>query len=260
MEERLPAEYRREYRLLGRLEVGKEVGYAIMGFGLLAIGLGIIAAASYLSKRKLIEEYINEAELYNQSLLNAWKDGVIDEDEEKFLNHLQFLLERKEDLIRSSGLENALASAVSNIFGIPLAILAGGYVTAKLIRELGKRYRPPRYTCPIDGEEFRSEDELKRHLQEDHSATAEVEQYSTLWNEFQQTPNTFKGIVADIMGWTWEQINRGVEWFNSLPLEQKIAIGIALAIAILLAIAFAPWLAGIAGIARVIQLALAVFA
>jgi hypothetical protein len=237
----------REYQPEREPIVRVEVGHLAIGIGLLSIGIGVFAIADYFSKRKLIDEYITEARAYREALIRAYEDGVVDESEQKFLNDLQNSLSRKEKAIEAAGLGHELVKALQATFGVIIAYTAYK-VTSRLVDYWVRKYRPPKWKCPLDGKVFDSEEELRRHLEEDHKATTDTSKYDALVDALAETPDWFKGIVADALGWTFEQVENIKQWWDTLPPEQKIVIGVAIAIVILLIAALAGWFGFVAEI------------
>jgi len=232
-------EYQREYRPV-EPAIRLEVGRLAIGVGLLGIGVGVFAIADYVGKRKLIDEYVTEARAYREALIGAYEDGVVDENEQKFLNDLQNSLSRKERAIEAAGLGHELVQALQATFGVVIAYTAYK-VTSRLVDYWVRKYRPPRWKCPICGREFSSEEELRRHLEEEHNATSDTSKYDALVDALAEAPDWFKGMVANALGWTFEQVDSIREWWDTLPAEQKIAYGVAIAIVILLIAALAGW-------------------
>jgi len=237
------------------IKVEIDLGNVLIGIGLIGIGFSIVGLADYLSKRKLVEEYVKEAEIYNKVLAEAYESGNFD-DYKPFLTNLQNSLSIKERAIRNAGLLNQLIKALEVAF-VGFAVLKGLDITSQLIRYLIRRYRPPGYKCPICGKKFDTEDELRDHLVHDHHATTDASKYGALIDDLAQTPEWFKGLVAGALGWTIDQIENIQAWWDSLPEDEKLKIGIAIAIVVLIIMAFAGWFGYIPIIARVFSRALA---
>jgi len=223
-----------------RLEGVDKTTAVAVGAGLIGVGVATYAIGTYLSKKALIDEYVREAREYQKALVRAYDDGVVDEDEERFLNMMQDALSQKEKTIEAAGLGYDLVRALEVAFNIAI-VYAAYKITPRLIEELIRRYRPPRWKCSICDREFNTEDELQRHLAEDHHATDDVTKYSAVVDALEETPDWFKGLVADALDWTFDQVDNIGSWWDSLPTEQKIAIGIAIAATIILIIALAVW-------------------
>ena len=233
-----------------------------LGYGMLAIGIGVTAwsMANYYLKSRLIDDYINEAKIYREALLKAYEDGVITDDEREFLEYMQSELTRKEKLIEEAGVGEKLVDALRWTFGI--AITYASYkITSRLVEAFMRRYRPPErpWRCPIDGREFGSEDELKKHIEEEHGITPDISAFIALWDALQNTPEWFRNMVADIADVAVDTINRPREWYEGLPEDQKIMLGVAVAVAIIIIIAIAWWLSGIPAIGSALSRAIAIF-
>ena len=244
-----------------RFEIHIEQGRTL-GYGLIAIGAGITAwsAFSYYQKKKLIDDYITEAKIYREFLIEAYEDGVVTEDERRFLDYMQSELTRKEKLIEQAGIGEKLVEALRLTFGITITY-ASYKITSRLLEAFWRKYRPPgkKWECPIDGKEFSSEDELRRHLEEEHGITPDVSAFVALWEALQNAPEWFRNVVADVAGIAVETINRPREWYEGLPEEQKIALGVAVAIACIIILALIWWAAGIPTLATVLSRATAIF-
>jgi len=239
-----------------RFRIG--LGNIAIGVGLLGFGIGIYSIASYFSKRQLINEYITEAKAYREALMRAYEDGVIDENEQKFLNDLQNSLARKEKAIEAAGLGYELVQILRATFGVIIAYSAYK-ITSRLIEYWIRRYRPPKWKDPITGEEVASEQEVRERL-EQRKKSDDPSKYDAIVEALEATPDWFKAMVADALGWTYEQIANIRQLWDDLPPEQKIVIGVVIAIAILLIAALAGWLAFIPEIATVFARAAAVMA
>lgn len=225
-------------------------------FALILTGAGCLLLAYWYSRYELIKDYLDELKLYEEALRQAYADGKVDENEQKFLNEMQSILLKKEEAIRSAGLLDALIDAITE-YGIPIASIVGGlYITTKIIRYLIKKYRPPKYKC-FCGKEFSSESELKEHLEKDHHATANTSKYDDVIEALKDVPDWFKDLVGLITGHNINYINEVIAKWDQLTPQQKVVIGIIIVIAIIIAIAFARWFAFIPSIARLYQLAVA---
>jgi len=231
-----------------------------IGYGLCFVGLGISiwATASFFVKQRLINEYIDEAKAYREALIRAYENGVVTEDEQDFLTHLESLLARKEKTIYEAGLLPDLTEELKWVFGIVVAAIAYK-VTSKLIETWWRRYRPPKpWKCEICGAEFGSEAELDDHVKE-HEAVDDPAIFVSLWEALQETPGWFRNHVATMADIDIEIVHKPVEWFNELPDEQKIAIGVAVAIEIIMLVALEWWLGAISSIAIALSRAVACF-
>lgn len=238
----------------------RDYGLIALGAGITAIGIGIVAWSSYdyLTKRRLIEDYITEAKIYREALIRAYEDGIITDDEQRFLEFMMSELTRKEKLIEQAGAGEQLVEALKWTFGIVIAY-AAYKVTSRLIQYFNRRYRPPdkKWVCDVCGAEFSTEDELNTHVGE-HRPAEDVSKFVDLWSALQQVPEWLKYIIADIAGLTVAVINQPVEWFEGLPDDEKRAIGAAVAIAIIIVSALIWWLRVIPVIANLIRTAASV--
>jgi len=234
----------------------------VVGYGLIALGTGITAwgAFSYFQKKALIEDYINETKIYREALIRAYEDGEVTDEEREFLEYMQSELTRKEKLIEDAGFGQDLVEALRWAFGIMIAY-AAYKITSRLLERLWRKYRPPGKTwkCPICDKEFPTEDDLNRHIDEDHDTSTDPALYVALWEALQETPEWFKYAVAEVSGLAIGTIEKGKEWFENLPDSEKIALGILIAVAVIALCVLAWWAVGGAAIAKTLGAACAVF-
>jgi len=221
--------------------------------GLFGIGIGVAAIAYYLMGKDLVHEYVVELRAYWNALERAYSDGKIDDSERHFLLQMQQSLQRKEYVITHTGWVDKLKEAVEALLGIEI-LAPAGMITGYVIWQLIKRLRPPRPPS-FRGRQFSDENSYVNYLRS--HMTNNPAPYEALWAALQKAPGWFKAMVANILHWTSDEINRSVEWFDSLPPAEKVAIGAAVAIAVLIIAAFASWLAAAAGVGEVISAAAA---
>ena len=210
------------------------LNYIILGSGLIIVG---VAGIYYIySKKSVIDEYIKLVKDYEREWKQYIADGDIDIDEGNMLQRKINALNTLEHYIKSRGWGVDLLDALARL-GIIVTITL---ITYRVIKYISKRYppggRPPQYTCPFDGRTFDTEDEFKRHLEDEHNIV-DTEPAADVWDDIRNLPDWIHGLIAITTGLGNTFYEYIVKPFNELPLGVKLMLIVLILAAIIIIIA-----------------------
>lgn len=228
-----------------------------VGIFLALTGAGVLLYLYWYERHKLVKEYVDELRMYKIYLMRAYRDGKVDKFEQEFLNKMHSILKKKEEVIRGHGLLDLLIDELKKLGIVVTVAGAGFYITTKVIKQLIKRYRPPKYKCEICNRTFNSENRLKEHLINEHRATNDVNKYDATVRALEQTPDWFRDLVGMVLGRDINFVNNIIKAWNTLTIREKIMYGLMIAIAIIVVVIFARWFAFIPAIRNAFTVALA---
>ena len=193
------------------------------------VALGVCGVAAYYiySRDKHVNEYLELAQEYSAKYQRFMSDEIITEDEQLMLDFEERQLSLLEEVIRDKGWWYHLLDKVQQILGI--------YVFFKITWALWKYVRdkwPPTgghtFECPKCDYTTHSEDDLNRHVEEDHQPAPSQDPAYTMWDLLHQLSDDTLNLVLEtaamvsVNGYLLAE-NIGSSW-ASIPLEAKLMI------------------------------------
>jgi hypothetical protein len=207
------------------MEKEKAKWIAIGGIGIVGIGAGALLYMEHI-KRAAIEDYVSEAKELENKYKELGADGEISEDDKRIIQSYIDALRIKEEYIKGKGWLIDLINAIAVLFGVATAYK----VTPQVVQYIMKRWPPkkPEFKCPIDGEKFESEYQLKKHMEEEHPVK---ENTDAAYNAFTALPEYLQETIATISAFYSGMEREARQRWDSLPEPTRTIVLLAIAIA-----------------------------
>lgn len=139
-------------------------------------GGAIMAGAGYLSwreyqKGELLRDYLAEVQELEAFYKTAAADGSFSEEDRRGTETRERALDTKEREIQRKDMVAELVDSLARL-GI---VVSAGYITAKVLRIIQDRHKPPPpYKSVLDGEQFSTTEGLEQHVKEVHGVDQEA--------------------------------------------------------------------------------------
>ena len=197
------------------------VGQCLIGGGLITIG----AAGIYYihSREQIVREYVDLVKDLEREYANFMEDGSISEDEANILDEKIKVLRTLGKKVEEEGLLDKLRDLLAQ-FGFVVGEVGGLYIAIRILDEIRKRW-PPRgstpkdFKCPACDKHFRTEDQLRDHLEKDHQTVPDKDEARDAWELIWTWPiwvldwiGTVTGLgdtISKLVGTPWDEIDIG---------------------------------------------------